>query len=364
MPFDRSERISSHLSCLTLALFLSLSFALRAWSDDHVMNAHFISVGQANATLLEFSCGAILIDAGAQDNEHVDKLVTYLRSAFQDRPDLNNTLESIIITHNHIDNTRSLRAVVGQFTVNRSIDNGQMTRPGTANPSWVRNNATTDGRNIVIREIENSEITDRPDKNGLTDPIIDPVACEGTDPKITALSGRQSGNPGWSHEDFDNKSNHSIVIRVDFGQASFLFTGGLEETAIEDLLEFYKDTPTLDVDVYEVGHHGSHNGTMQELVDAITPEIAIISVGKWDDGKKSTDRFNAFHYGHPRKIVVDMLGAAIPEQRSKAKRVRVATAAQNFRTYTVRKKIYATGWDGTIKICATFDRDFRVTSED
>ena len=35
--------------------------------QDNVMVAHYIDVGQANATLLEFSCGAVLIDAGAQD---------------------------------------------------------------------------------------------------------------------------------------------------------------------------------------------------------------------------------------------------------------------------------------------------------
>jgi len=46
------------------------------------------------------------------------------------------------------------------------------------------------------------------------------------------LSGRRDDNPGWSYEDFDNKNNHSIVIRVDFGKASFLFTGDLEKPAI------------------------------------------------------------------------------------------------------------------------------------
>jgi len=37
-----------------------------------IMTAHFIDMGRANATLLEFPCGALLIDAGAQDEEKVD----------------------------------------------------------------------------------------------------------------------------------------------------------------------------------------------------------------------------------------------------------------------------------------------------
>ena len=48
----------------------------------------FRSVGQANATLLEFKCGVVLIDAGAQDDEHVDGLVDFITSVFDARPEL------------------------------------------------------------------------------------------------------------------------------------------------------------------------------------------------------------------------------------------------------------------------------------
>ena len=63
-----------------------------------VMKAHFIDVGQANATLLEFP-GApgrgVLIDARAQDDEHVDGLVDFITSVFDARPELDSTLDSI-----------------------------------------------------------------------------------------------------------------------------------------------------------------------------------------------------------------------------------------------------------------------------
>ena len=85
-------------------------------SQDNVMFAHFINVGQANSTLLEFSCGAILINAGASDDDHIANLTDYLHTFFQDRTDLNNTLESIIITHNHIDHTRALVWILSDLT--------------------------------------------------------------------------------------------------------------------------------------------------------------------------------------------------------------------------------------------------------
>ena len=53
-----------------------------------LMKAHFIDVGQANATLLEFKCGVVLIDAGAQDDEHVDGLVDFITSVFDASPEL------------------------------------------------------------------------------------------------------------------------------------------------------------------------------------------------------------------------------------------------------------------------------------
>ena len=65
-----------------------------------VMKAHFIDVGQANATLLEFQCGIVLIDAGAQDDEHVDGLVDFITSVFDARPELASTLEAVYVTHN------------------------------------------------------------------------------------------------------------------------------------------------------------------------------------------------------------------------------------------------------------------------
>lgn len=90
------------------------------------VTAHFIEVGQADSTLIEFPCGAVLIDAGAQTDEHVESLVSYLQAFFSRRTDLNNTLAAVYITHNHIDRRRGLRAVCENFNVARYFDNGQL----------------------------------------------------------------------------------------------------------------------------------------------------------------------------------------------------------------------------------------------
>ena len=180
---------------------------------------------------------------------------------------------------------------------------------------------------------------------------VDPVDCAGTNPAIAVLSADLAENPGWTKTDFKDKNNHSLVVRVDFGRASFLFTGDLEAPAIETMLEYYADSPMLDADVYHVGHHGSDNATTWELLDAIAePEIAVVSVGECT---RDVGQFNAFQFGHPRAEVVDMLRAVIRRRRSTPKRVPVADGQRDFRTVTMRDAVYATGWDGTIRIEAT-----------
>lgn len=326
------------------------------------MVAHYVDVGQGACTLLEFPCGAVLIDTGGDGQEHVDALVAYLNKFFERRTDLNRTLSSVIITHPHIDHTRGLRAVVENFSVTHYIDDGITTGSGRANVNWVRKEVADHHRPIHVREIHDEEIEALPHPTGLTDADIDPLQCAQCDPVIKVLSGGYEQNPGWTEGDFDNLNNHSVVVRVDFGKASFLFTGDLEETGIEHLLERYQETDLLDVDVYMVGHHGSYNATTPEFLEAVTPSIAVMGTGHWDDGKNPFNRFSTYAYGHPRANIVQLLAGSIDGNRSPTKKGMVADGAKKFHRTTIKKKIYATGWDGTIDIKATLDGAYSVTT--
>ncbi len=344
--------------CIKL-LFLSLFLIQYATAASQVMYAHYINVGQGDATLLQFPCGTVLIDAGAQDKEHVNKLVSYLDSFFDKNNQYNNTINTVIITHTHIDHTRALREIANKFTINNYIDNGQLEGPGTSNPKWIRKVATN--KKITIKVIVDDNITSLKTKNGLTSSVIDPVSCASIDPVIRIISSKLDVNPGWTHTSFDNKNNHSIVIRVDFDEASFLFTGDLQQDAIATLLDYYNKTNILDVDVYQVGHHGSHNATTKELLEKMSPDIAVISMGKWDFGRNTSKQFSTWFYGHPRIDVLNELGKQIKRRRSYTVEVAGAIGAKKFRPYKVSKAIYGTGWFGTVIIRANEHGKFRVT---
>jgi len=330
--------------------------------SDSVMRVHFVNVGQGAAAVLEFSCGVVLVDAGAQDAAYADSLVRYLRGLFNTRPDLSDTIQTVFISHNHVDHNRALRRVVEQFHVRRVIENGQRgtsTRdPGDAALRWLATAAPT--RGVTVIDVDDDEVLQS--VAGLTGPDIDPVDCgaPSTNPEIRILAADRSTNPGWPYSAFGDKNNHSVVVRVDFGQASFLFTGDLETEAWETLVEQYDNTDLLDVDVWHVGHHGSYNGTNSQVLAAINrPVIAVISMGRCDDHGTWT----AWAYGHPRQDAVGQLRHAITRRRSTPRRVQVATGTRTFTPTMLRDALYGTGWDGTVVVRATATGTYRVTTD-
>ena len=80
----------------------------------------------------------------------------------------------------------------------------------------------------------------------------------------------------------DTVNDSSIVVRLDYGATSFLFTGDIEGPAESFLVD--KAGALLATDVVKVAHHGSRTSSSREFVEraASKPgrEIAIVSVGR------------------------------------------------------------------------------------
>jgi len=320
------------------------------------MTAHYINMAQGNATLLEFSCGAILIDAGGQNQDTTNGLIAYLKAFFLRRTDLNNTLSAILITHTHTDHNLALRAVVENFTVQHYVFNGHTKGSGRVNAVWMLAHANDSGRHIAVDTVTEDNVLAQ--HGAFSDGDIDPLNCSGTTPQIKILAAPYAQNPGWSALDYKNENNASLVTRVDFGQSSFLFPGDEEEAAIGSLLAADSGSTLLKADVWEVGHHGSYNGTTAALLSEIKPQIAIISMGNTQDHRQWT----AWQYGHPRKTTIDLLAAALSQTRPTISEP-VATGAKTFVDQPITAAIYATGWDGTIDVTADPTAHYTVTTE-
>jgi competence protein ComEC len=84
----------------------------------------------------------------------------------------------------------------------------------------------------------------------------------------------------------------SVVVRLTFGNESFLFTGDLPAEQEIYLAEKYGES--LHANVLKFGHHGSKNSSSPEFLDAVHPEYGVVSAGA---GNK---------YGHPNQEVLDL----------------------------------------------------------
>ena len=91
---------------------------------------------------------------------------------------------------------------------------------------------------------------------------------------------------------YSETNNTSLVLRIDYGNTSFLLTGDMENTAETDLVN---SGANLKADVLQVGHHGSSTSTGYLFLNAVLPEMGVISCGT---GNK---------YGHPHEETLSIL---------------------------------------------------------
>jgi len=72
-------------------------------------------------------------------------------------------------------------------------------------------------------------------------------------------------------------NNSSLVLKVQYGENSILFTGDLEESGEQPLLQYGS---FLESEILKIGHHGSSTSTSEELLEKVNPILALISVAK------------------------------------------------------------------------------------
>lgn len=218
---------------------------------DGELKVHFIDVGQGDSSLIEYKDIDILIDGG--DNRTYKKLLKYM--AKQDIDDI----DLLIGTHMDADHIGGLDMVLAEYDVEKVIDSG--TKKSTKTYKDYKNG-------VVSEKAEYS-----PDED-LTLTFADAL-------KVSIIE---------TGDNYKDENDNSVVTVISLGDMDFLFTGDMEKEAEEK--SAYK---LWDIDVYQVGHHGSRTSSSSNMLSIIKPEISVISCGK--DNK----------YGHPHKEAIDRL---------------------------------------------------------
>jgi len=84
----------------------------------------------------------------------------------------------------------------------------------------------------------------------------------------------------------DNDNDHGLSLLCSDGDFDLLITGDMDAKTEEKLISAY---PLPDIEALIVGHHGSKYSTCEELLDAVKPEIGIVSVGRNSYGHPSEE---------------------------------------------------------------------------
>jgi len=225
-------------------------------SPNDTLEVIFFDVGQGDCILLKTGNHSMLIDAG---NIGQDQLVlNYLAK--------NNVtnLDYLVVTHPHSDHIGSMSSVINK------MDNvGMVIMPDKIHTSKTFEN--------LIDAIEYNNIPVTMPKPG------DNFTLGNADIQVLAPISATS----------NDLNDHSIVLRVDFGNTSFLFTGDAETKSENKQLITGLN---LEADVLKVGHHGSKTSSSQKYLDAVSPSYAVISSG-----------LNI--YGHPDNDIISQLNA-------------------------------------------------------
>lgn len=201
--------------------------------DDLLVD--FIDVGQADSILIRNQDKVMLIDAGT--NEAGEIVVQYLKKLGITK------INYLIGTHPHEDHIGGLDDVIYEFEIEKIY--------------MPKIETTTKTFEDVLDAIESKNLTvTAPSKNDEIE-LGQAVGTFMTDPIL----------------DKDNLNLSSLVMRIEFGNTSFLFMGDAEEKNEESII--WPKT-----DVLKVGHHGSNTSTSREFLEQVSPEYAVIMVGK------------------------------------------------------------------------------------
>ena len=243
------------------AILLVLAFFAWRTLPDGRLHVVFLDVGQGDAIFIQTPSGRqVLVDGGPSETVLLSQLGRQM--PFWDR-----TLDLMVLTHPDSDHVTGLVPVLERYQVDTVIFR-EVEHESDVYEYWLQL-LGAEGATVYQGEA------------GLRLTLDEGLEMVVLHPGLELVGGREG-----------NTNNNSIVTRLAYGHVSVLLPGDIEAEVEQRLVA--EEAP-LGSTVLKAAHHGSCSSTTQEFLDAVGPEVVVISVGA------------DTHFGHPCAEVVERL---------------------------------------------------------
>lgn len=261
-----------------------------------VLRVTVLDVGQGDAIVVHAPGGeTALVDAGPGSsgfNAGEKTVLPYLRKTGV------RSLDAVVLTHPHEDHVGGMASVLRALPTKMLVDCGA----SHASPGYAAVQRLVDEKDIPYH-----------------------VARRGDEIQLGDVSLTVLNPPGYRSG--AGLNDRSVVLRVEYGETSILLAADAEREAEMDMLA---NCEHLQSTVLKAGHHGSDTATSDAFLEAVQPEVAIISVGKNDFGHPSRETLDRLKQHSMRVYRTDRNGGVTIE--SNGKRVGISVCKETSAT--------------------------------
>jgi len=238
------------------------STAISEWNST--LEVHYINVGQSVSTLVVSPTGETMVVDTGHYNDDGEYVLQYLQSHNIPR------IDHLVVSHNDADHIGGNAALIDYYET-EADGIGAIYDPGIA--------ASTQTYGEYLDAVEEHDVTLYETREG------DSIQFDGVDVQVLG--------PPEPYLEGEARNENSLVLRLSYGETSFLLTGDAEDDQEAYLIEEYG--AQLNATVLKAGHHGSSSSTSEALLDAVGPQAVVIS-SAYDS-----------QYGHPTEDVLERL---------------------------------------------------------